>query len=138
MKMKILLMTWISFLIVSLGAYVQQSYGYGEQEVSAKVIIFGLAGTVVTLAGYVAFLVRENRKAVDRTNEKYQQDVNEMHTKHAEKIERLLERSHEVINSHKDAIILNAEAQKENARMQGENNAHILKLLDNWGKSMDR
>ena len=138
MKMKILLMTWISFLLVSVGAYVQQSYGYTDQEVSAKVIIFGLAGTVVTLAGYVAFLVMENRKASERSNEKYQSDVNDMHSKHAEKIERLLERSHDVINSHKDAIIQNAEAQKENARMQKENNAQILKLLDTWGKSVQK
>lgn len=138
MKMKILLMTWISFLLVSVGAYVQQSYGYTDQEVSAKVIIFGLAGTVVTLAGYVAFLVMENRKASERSNEKYQSDVNDMHSKHAEKIERLLERSHDVINSHRDAIIQNAEAQKENARMQKENNAQILKLLDTWGKSVQK
>lgn len=136
--MKILLMTWISFLLVSVGAYVQQSYGYTDQEVSAKVIIFGLAGTVVTLAGYVAFLVMENRKASERSNEKYQSDVNDMHSKHAEKIERLLERSHDVINSHRDAIIQNAEAQKENARMQKENNAQILKLLDTWGKSVQK
>lgn len=108
-----LLATWIGLILFSIIAYVQKATGIaGDVEVSAKVIIFGLASSVCTLALYVAILHKENGKI----HKEYKDTVRDMQDKHAEKMENLINKTHQVMMDHREAVNNNTIAQKEQSQ----------------------